>query len=73
MSRCPAPLADAKGGSNGGQDELRIAQWRQINEDDAVAKHAPQLCADLEGEAGLARAPGSGQRDQPTIGVPHKR
>ena len=69
LQRLPGSLTHAKGTSNGRQDELGIAQGRQIDEDDPVAERALQVCTDLEGKARLARPPGTRQGHQPDFGL----
>ena len=46
---------------NGGGDEGRVADGRQVDEEDAVGEGIEEFGGDLQAEAGLAHPPGSGE------------
>jgi hypothetical protein len=60
-------LLDAKGPSNGGQDEARIRELRKAGEENAVGEVVEELGRNLCGQARLARAAGPGQGDDPRL------
>src|SRR5829696_2953955 len=69
----PSPLADAKCTRDRGNDKVRITDQCQVDEDDAVTKLTFEMCADLEGKAGLARTPGTGHGDEPHLALGQHR
>ena len=67
MSRCPARSRTPIAAGDGRENQRRIGEWRQIDEDDALAEFALQPCSDLEGEAGLPATSRTSQGHQPDI------
>jgi hypothetical protein len=65
----PGPFSHPQRPGDGGQHELGIPQRREIDKDDAIRERALQPGSDLQGEAGLARATGAGQGDQPHVAL----
>ena len=63
----PAGLPDAECRSNRGHDQVGIDQRRQIDEDDPVGKRGVHLAGDRDGQARLADATGSSQRQPPDL------
>ena len=59
--------ADAERGGDRRRDQVRVADRRKVDEDDAVRKSIRERRADFEGNPGLAVPAGPGERDE-TVG-----
>ena len=59
-----AAVDHAEGAGDGGRDEGGVGQRREVDEDHAVGEVVRDIVGDGEGEAGLADAAGTGQRQQ---------
>ena len=64
LERLVARRADAESLGGGGQDEILVLQRREADKHDAVGEIVEKSRGDLDGDSGLARPAGSGQRDE---------
>jgi hypothetical protein len=72
LQRLPAGLPDPECPGDGRPDQERVTDWGQRDEERAVAELVHQRVGGLEGEAGLARTPRAGERQQPRRLLPEQ-
>ena len=61
-------VTEPERGRDGRQDELRVGEWREVDE-----RGARMLLGNCNGESRLARSAGAGQRDQAHVGPAQQR